>query len=229
MDRHLTIDVVNKLELECRRLSSFEIDLTQREEHLWAGMTSACRGCIRKAQKTGVTVEEIHDIRFADEYYAQLQEVFGRQSLVPPYSVVRVRELIRSLGDSSHLLLLRAVDPTGRCIATGIFPAMNGTMYFWGGASWRASLGYRPNEAIHWYAMRYWKARGIQRYDMGGGGEYKRKFGGREISVPWIRASKYRSVASCRELAKWAMLFSRRIRGRGWNVRGGVFMSGVGV
>lgn len=91
---------------------------------------------------------------------------------------------------------------------------MNDTMYFWGGASRRDSLGFRPNEALQWYAMRYWKARGIRRYDMGGGGEYKRKFGGYDIAVPWIRRSKYPGLAALRATAKRMFGWRQRLRGR---------------
>ena len=35
----------------------------------------------------------------------------------------------------------------------------------------------RPNEAIHWYALRYWKARGMEWHDWGGGMKYKEKYG----------------------------------------------------
>ena len=80
-------------------------------------------------------VEEAQDLAFADDYYAQLKDVFAKQSLVPTYEVERVRELIKNLLPTGMLLLLRARDQEGNCIATGIFPAMNKTMYFRGGAS----------------------------------------------------------------------------------------------
>jgi CelD/BcsL family acetyltransferase involved in cellulose biosynthesis len=208
MDRNLSFDDVKDLGFEQRRFTGFEVDLTKSEDELWKTMTSACRRCIRRAHDRGVIIEEAHDMEFADEYHAQLQEVFRKRSLIPPYGVDRVRELVRSLSDSGQLLLLRARDPMGRGIATGIFPASHDTMYFWGGASWKDSLLYRPNEAIQWYAMKYWRARGIRRYDMGGGGQYKKKFGGCEIAIPWIRKSKYPGVASLRRLVKYA--FERR-------------------
>jgi hypothetical protein len=202
MDRNLAEEDVKELGLERRLFCGFEIDLGQEEDQLFANMSGACRRCIRKAEKSGVTIHEANDTLFADDYYEQLQEVFRRHHLVPTYGVDRVRELIACVHGTGHLLLLRARDPRGQCIATGIFPAMNGTMYFWGGASWKDSQVYRPNEALHWYAMKYWKARGMRRYDMGGGGEHKRKFGGCEIGVPWIRASKYAGIALVRDLTQ---------------------------
>jgi hypothetical protein len=214
MDRSLTEQDAGKLGLAYRLLCGFEVDLTQTESQLLGNMSSACRRCIRKAEQSGVKIEETKDILFADEYFEQLQNVFKRQRLVPTYDVHRVRELIASVHGTGHLLLLRARDPQGRCIATGIYPAMNGTMYFWGGASWRAFQGFRPNEALHWYAMKYWKRRGMKFYDMGGGGEYKRKFGGREIAVPWVRVSKYPGIPLIRDLAERLVGWRQSVLGR---------------
>src|SRR5205085_2043438 len=146
--------------------------------------------CIRKAERVGVTIEEADDLEFADEYYAQLRDVFAKQSLVPTYGKERVTELIRRLHPTGRLLLLRARSRDGECIATGIFPGMNGSAYFWGGASWREYQILRPNEALMWHAIRHWQARGAVRFDLGGGAEYKRKYGGAEIVVPEFRFSR---------------------------------------
>jgi len=132
-----------------------------------------------------------------------------------------VRELIRAIHPTGMLLLLRARDDNGRCIATGIFPAMNQTMYFWGGASWRQDQPLRPNELIQWYAIKYWKERGINRYDMGGGGEYKRKYGGSEIAIPWFRKSKYHSISTLRNVAQKIIKTRQIILGRMQNTAAG--------
>jgi lipid II:glycine glycyltransferase (peptidoglycan interpeptide bridge formation enzyme) len=121
---------------------------------------------------------------------------------MPTYGVERVRELIQALLPTGRLLLVRARAPSGEPIATGIFPAMNGTAYFWGGASWRQHQHYRPNEAIFWYAMRYWKHHGMKSLDMGGGGDYKRKYGPVEFTVPSLHKSRIAGLAQLRDLAE---------------------------
>ena len=182
--------------------TAFEVDLRPSEDELFASFTSACRRCIRKSEKVGLAIEEADDLEFADDYYAQLRDVFAKQSLVPTYDKARVTELIRQVHPSGHLLLLRARDPHGRCIATGIFPAMNRWMYFWGGASWRSSQILRPNEALMWYAMRYWRSRGAEICDLGGRADYKRKWGPVDVSVPLLRISRFRAVSAARTLMK---------------------------
>jgi len=207
-DRHLQLDDVRGLGVDYSvgvdysGKTVFEVDLRPPEEELFGRMTSACRRCIRKAEKVGVTIEEADDLDFADDYYAQLREVFAKQSLVPTYDKARVTELIRDLHPTGRLLLLRARDPDGRCIATGIFPAMNRWMYFWGGASSRSHQILRPNEALMWYAMRYWKSRGVEVCDLGGRAEYKRKWGPVEVAVPLFRISRFRAISAARTLMK---------------------------
>jgi hypothetical protein len=176
---------------QVRNYKGYEIDLSLTEDRLFSNLFPACRRCIRKASRCGVAVEEARDAQFAADYYEQLQEVFGRQGLSPTYSIKRVQALIHHLGSTGNLLLLRAFDKERRCLATGIFPALNDRAYFWGGASLREHQHLRPNESVMWYAIRYWKSRGIRFFDFSGAGEYKRKYGAYEISVPWLRVSRY--------------------------------------
>src|SRR5258708_8363031 len=149
-------------------------------------MESACRRCIRKADKSGLKIEEAHDLAFADEYYEQLQDVFAKQSLVPTYSVERVRALVRNVEPAANVLLIRARDPEGKCIATGIYPGFNQNSQFCGNASFRAYQNLRPNEACHWYAIRYGKKRGFTMSDWGGRGIYKEEHGCSTDDVPWV-------------------------------------------
>jgi CelD/BcsL family acetyltransferase involved in cellulose biosynthesis len=157
-----------------------------------------------------VTVEEADPGGFGEEYYSQLEEVFAKQALRPSYDVERVRALIRHVHPTGRLLLLRAVSADGERIATGIFPAMNGVAYFWGGASRRSHQILRPNEAIFWHAMRNWKARGVTTLDMGGGGDYKRKYGPRELSIPFARRARIPGLVRMRDLAEYALTRGRR-------------------
>ena len=194
--------------------ASYRSDLTQNEDKLFSSMDSACRRCVRKAEKSGVTIEEAHDLEFADEYHEQLKDVFAKQGLVPTYSVERVRALVRNLEPAGRILLVRARDARGKCIATGIFPGFNKIAEFWGNASLRSGQNLRPNEAIHWYAMRYWKRRGAEIYDWGGEGTYKEKYGCVPHRVPWFIKSRFEFISKLRGQAK--AMFQRKQRFEGW-------------
>ena len=213
-DPYFTIEDGQSQGFNCEFFISYRTDLTQSEDQMFQSMDSACRRCVRKAEKSGVTIEEAHDPQFADEYYEQLKDVFSKQGLVPTYDLERVRALVRNVEPSGNVLLLRARDPEGKCIATGIFPGFNKIAEFWGNASFRSSQILRPNEAIHWYVMRYWKRRGAEIYDWGGEGTYKEKYGCKAYKVPWFTKSRYQFISRLRDEAK--KMFGRKQRFMGW-------------
>ena len=187
---------------ELRAYETFSSSLQAREEALFASMDSACRRCIRKADKAGVRIGEGDPSGFADEYYDQLEDVFAKQGLRPTYNRARVHSLVETLYPTGNLLLLRARSPSGECIATGIYPGLGHSAQFWGNASWRSHQHFRPNEALHWHAMRYWKGRGVQLFDWGGGGNYKLKYGVQPYSVPHVVLSVHPIITAMRDGAK---------------------------
>ena len=202
MDRHIRTEDLDGLKCDFQTYFGYEVDLTASEDVLLGRMTHQSRGCIRKATRCGVVIEVATNLSFADEYYEQLRAVYARQGLGPAYDVQRVRELIRILQPTGSLLLLRARTPEGACIATAISVGAHSAAYLWGIASYRNYHILRPNELLLWYAMRYWKRKGIRTFDMGGLGQFKKKFGGYEIAVPWLRISRSPLVAYSRVKAE---------------------------
>ena len=213
-DPNFTAEDGARLGFTCGEYASHRTDLRKTEGELFSEMDSACRRCIRKAEKSGVTIEETNDPGFADEYYSQLKDVFAKQNLVPTYPIQRVRLLIKHLLPTGRLLLLRARDPKGKCIATGIFPGFNKIAEFWGNASIRSGQIWRPNEYMHWYVMRYWKQRGAEVYDWGGENAYKEKYGCVRYAVPWFAKSRHRMIGKLRDEAK--KMHERKQRLAGW-------------
>jgi Acetyltransferase (GNAT) domain len=212
-DPHFSPEDGEALGFKTSHYISYRTDLTKSEEEIFNAMESACRRCVRKAEKSGVTIEQAHDLAFADEYYEQLKDVFAKQGLVPTYDVERVRALVRHMDPTGNVLLVRARDAEGKCIASGIFPGYNHIAEFWGNASFRSSQNLRPNELIHWYAMRYWKKRGAQIYDWGGEGAYKEKYGCIPHRVPWFIKSRYEFVSKLRDGAKKVYRGKQRLQG----------------
>jgi hypothetical protein len=212
-DRGLGTEDLRGLPFALAAKRSFEVDIGRDADELFAALKPAVRRNLRKAERIGVVVEEASDLDFAAEYHAQLRDVFAKQGLVPPFGPQRVRKLIEHLLPTGRLLLLRARSPDGRCIATLVSPAMNRTMYFWGGASWRADQHMRPNELLFWYAAGYWKRRGITTFDLCGGGEYKRKYRPAEVMVPLARTSRSGVVAALRDIAELGFGLRQRALG----------------
>jgi len=182
---------------------TYEIDLTADEETLLSRMSSSARRNIRLGERNGLTVERGSGEPFADDFHAQLTDVFAKHGLTPTYGVERVRALIRHLEPSGNLVLLRARTAEGESAATAIFPGINGTCYFWGGASWRRHYPLRPNELLFWHVMREWKQRGAATLDTAGGGAYKEKYGPRgTVHVPHFRKARLPGLLAARDLAE---------------------------
>jgi lipid II:glycine glycyltransferase (peptidoglycan interpeptide bridge formation enzyme) len=192
LDPYIKMEDIEGLPIEYQLRPRFVLDLTKSEEALFANMKSSCRNLIRQSVRKGVTIEETTDITFVDDYYAQLTEVFEKQSKNPPYSYKRVKSLVESMLSSNKILLLRARELSGTCIATGIFLGCNQSAVFWGAASWRKYQSLRPNEAITWHGIKYWKSRGIKQLHFGGGmKQYKSKYGCDEINMIRLMKAKY--------------------------------------
>jgi lipid II:glycine glycyltransferase (peptidoglycan interpeptide bridge formation enzyme) len=118
---------------------------------------------------------------------------------------------------TGKLLLLRARDPQKKCIATGIYLALNEVeAFYWGNASFRQSQHYRPNELLNWYAIRYWKQRGFQVFDWGGADycrRFKAKFGAQPSSYPRFRKSRFAFLGILRQQAEGLFSLKRRFAG----------------
>jgi hypothetical protein len=214
MDRRMVLEDCDHLGIERLMFESFEVDVSLAEEQLWKNMRRECRQCIRKAKKCDVRLEEASDLSFADEHYAQLKHVFAVKNSVPPFGVERIRRLIELAHPSGNLLMLRARNNDGICIATSISAGMNQIMFYWGAASWRHLSQVRPNELLVWYAIQYCKERGMSTFELIGGGNYKLKFGSRRIMVPWLRISRNRSIAFLRTSAQKAFCTAQSAAGR---------------
>ncbi|WP_433783344.1 GNAT family N-acetyltransferase [Actinomycetospora sp. CA-101289] len=201
-DRSLREDDLAGLGFRSTLAMTFQLKLGT-DDDIFGAFTSSCRRAVRKAAKTGVVVEEATGPGFAEEYLEQLTGVFARQGLAPTYGVDRIRSLVDHLGPTGRLLLLRARDPDGTSIATGIYPADDATAYFFGGASVREKQILRPNEALFWHAMRHWRDRGVETFDFGGRGDYKRRYGGTEFWYPAFQRSRYPGLPALRGAAQW--------------------------
>lgn len=190
------------------------VDLARSEDEIYQSFSAkSCRYSIRKAEKLGVVIEEATDEKFAEDFYSQLVDVFSKQSLQPTYDQRRVQLLLKHMVPSGNLLLLRAREPSGRCVATAIFVGSNRSAHFWGNASWREDQHFCPNEALHWYAVRYWKRRGMCRYDLGGGA-YKLKYGGTLFHTYHFRKSKYFWVETAYNFARRCFSIKQNLLGR---------------
>lgn len=156
-------------------------------DKMWKRMATSARGHIRQAERKGVSIELAEGISVMDEYYAQLKAVFARRALTPPHSREIVLDLWTSLKPRNRFVVLRAVHQ-GESIATFVGAFDEHTLYSLGWASWPEAYPLRPNDLIQWKAMNFAAERGLEFYDMCGGGDFGVKFGTEVIDrIRWRR------------------------------------------
>ncbi|MFN7149502.1 MAG: GNAT family N-acetyltransferase [Microthrixaceae bacterium] len=196
------------------RLPGWELRIDRDDDRLLEAMRPNGRRDVRRALRNGIVVEEVDPAAepgFAAEYYAQVRTAFAKRGVSPTYPQRRVEQMIEHLQPTGGLVLLRARTEDGRPAATGIFPGTpGGTAVFWMGASDPELQSSLPNEALMWQALRTWRDRGAVRFDFGGGGAYKRKYGGTPVEVPWFRVSRPAALEHGREALRRAARVARR-------------------
>jgi hypothetical protein len=215
VDPQIKCDSLKNLEYTYIPQRTFLLNINRSDEELFGSFKSNCRTILRQFERRGATIMQVKPTaEFADAYYDQLIDVFDKQNLKPSYNRQKVIDLINAYqANPEGLLCLKVFDPNGKCIATSIFPGLNETCYFWGGASYREYQNYRPNEYMFWYAVKYWRDRGAKKLDMVGLRDYKKKFNPELVTYPRIMISKYRYFIYLRNWAKRAILMLRKIRG----------------
>lgn len=215
VDRDITVDAAREWGYRTAVSDTLELRIDRTDEELFKVFKMDCRNFIRQFERRGAVLEIAEaDDTFARQYYAQLQDVFAKQGLVPTYSLEKVKCLLRHLRQAGNVLCLRVNDPEGNCIATSIFPGYNGKFFFWGGASYRSGQHYRPNEYMLWTAIRYWRDKGFTMFDMVGVRDYKRKFGSYEVQYAHISLARSNVIFWLRNMAKKAFFFMLKVKGK---------------
>ena len=104
--------------------TGIEVDLARSEEEIWAGLKAPCRTAVRKAEKRGRDGRGGHRRGLRR---GLLPAAPGRLREAGARAAVRDRPHPRAdpaRPPTGRLLLLRARDADGTCVATGIFPAL---------------------------------------------------------------------------------------------------------
>ena len=181
---------------------SYFLDLTQSEELLFKNFKSGYRTCVRKFEKMGGKIVEEYSDEFMEEHHKQLEEVFNRKSMTPPSYRHRLNLLHKKKSDM--ILSIKALDENGRNIASSYYIGAGSMAFFQSNASYTDALQYNANQALMWYAIKYWKDEGYKILDLAGRASYKANFGAILKSTPTVVWTKnkylYKFVMFARNL-----------------------------
>lgn len=168
---------------------NYLIDLTQTSEKLWKNIRSNAQRNIRKAQKSGVTIElgqSLDDVRSA---YVILKDVYERiQVPLPDISLFESAFEILHPKNMMHILFAKL---NGVNIGALTLLLYNGNILYWYTGPLREYSEYRAGDLMVWSALELGKQQGCHTFDFGGGGkpneeygvrDFKLKFGGQEVN-----------------------------------------------
>lgn len=175
---------------------SLVLDLQKDEQALLAEMKPKGRYNIGIAKKHGVTVEPWRgDSEGFDAFY-EIMKKTGERDEFGIHPEFFYKTLLESFGAASELLIAR--EPNHNKIIAGIiiiFYKNTATYYY--GASDSAYRNLMAPYLLQWEAIMEAKKRGMKQYDflgisppgekthsLSGVSEFKKKFGGREVSYP---------------------------------------------
>ena len=182
-----------------------QIQLSTADE-AWSNLYKTTRNYVRRAEKNGLIVVRADEPDVIGEHFDQLKAVFAKQGIAPPYGSERPMAMWNNLSEKQIMVLKATLGE--RCLASYLLVWDKQTMWGLATASWPDALDLRPNELIHWRAIETACKMGLQRYDLCGGGDYKKKYGALEVPrVRWMRA--YSSLAG----------FGYKAAERGWELK----------
>ncbi len=216
-------DQAYRFETEPR--STFVLDLRDGPEALWQdSLDPSCRRAIRKAQKSGVEIEEVGLEDVIEPYYAMAEEVFSKYHRPPPLTFDQYREIAATLKGAS-LAKVFVARHEGKLLSAGIFPFDQHQVYYLDGVSSESGLSLRPNNLLHWEVICWAIRSGIGQYDMVGAGvagvaRFKRSFGPAEVPytycycalAPWAAVARraYALLAPTGRVVRYFLRTKRR-------------------
>ncbi len=162
--------------LQVERGECYESIIPQTEEEILAMFKKSCREAIRKSVRHGVEVEMTDDPAFVDHFYYHLEDVFGKQGLLPTFPKSRIQVLWRTMKPTGRLITIWAKHE-GKVVGTEISIIGNKILHAYGWASLRSAQKHSPNEAVQLLALKIAAQKGCVRHEVCGAGSYKKKYG----------------------------------------------------
>ncbi len=181
---------------------NFLIDLNRPAEAIWQAIRSNARRNIQKAQREGVSVDEVTDPAQVSAAYTILSEVYRRlQVPLAAESLFRAAFDILQPAGMFKLLLARVKGHDAGVMTLLLY---EGTIIYWYTGVDKAFSAYRVNDLLVWHALDWGSRNGYHSFDFGGAGkpdeeygvrDFKAKFGGELVSY-----GRYQCVHSPRLL-----------------------------
>jgi hypothetical protein len=141
------------------------LDLRVGEEKLFSGLESSVRRAIRKAEKSGVTVEVLQSVEAVKIFYS-LQCQTRRKHGLPPQPFRFFLNIHRNIL-SQNMGLVVVARHQGRPIAASVYFIFDGRAIYKYGASDETLQDLRGGNLVMWTAIKEFARRGAKHLDLG--------------------------------------------------------------
>lgn len=160
---------------------NFLIDLNRPRQAVWKAVRSNAQRNIRKAQKSGVVIEEVEDAGGVTAAYDILEQVYKRIQVPLPhlslfqatFEVLRPKEMVK-------ILLAKIDDKTIGALTLLIY---KGVVIYWYTGALREYSSYRANDLLVWQALEWACEQGYHTFDFGGAGKPDEEYGVRDFKA----------------------------------------------
>lgn len=142
-----------------------DLDLTKSETEIFSKLKDSNQRNIRKASRDGLTIEIGTSPDTLPRFY-DLNCLTRKHHGLPPQPLSFFKNVQRYIISRGYGTYISARNE-GRIIASSIFLHFGSAAFFKYGASDPRHLNHRPNNAILWEAIRWYKARGMTSLSLG--------------------------------------------------------------
>jgi len=162
------------------------LPLPSDPDRLWRSLDPKVRNQIRKAERSGLTVE-VGGINLLDDFY-RVFAVNMRDLGSPVHAKKFFRTILETFGESARVVL---VKKNGVSLGGLISLVFKDTIYVPWASSLREYASFSPNMLLYWDTLRRACTGGLSRFDFGrssrGSGTYrfKRQWGAEEVQLFW--------------------------------------------
>lgn len=203
VDWNISVEEAQKAGLTFGIQETYVKEITDDLPKILKSFSSTCKNQIHRFEKNEAKLEVVEpDDAFAEEYYKELERVFGYQGLKPSYDLKRVKSLLSHVKEVSEdtLYTTIAYSPEGTPIGTLIGFGYGKTAYLWGLTIIREEQYYQ-SDALLWDSFKHWKELGYEHYDLVGVRPYKLKFHPDLRQTPRITCCKIPFMIKVRDFA----------------------------
>ena len=178
------------------------LNLCRSEDEIWNQMEGKCRTHIRKAIKSGVSIEMANSRSCLDAYYEMLRQLYAKQGMTNVNGSDFYLKLWDLFSPDKLFLILARID--NELIAGAIIVCDHNRWYYLNGASRSDYNHLSPSNLLQWEAIRMARSRGGLQYDFVGSdierlAKFKKTFGGDLVTYSCLEHATYPIVECIRD------------------------------